>query len=210
MADISNKMRLVLHINHPRGGWSESYFLKTTSYTDGIEAGALLVAYRRSMLASNCSVVWARVSFLGKPKERRGIPGLPVGPLPQVPGQDTIDNPSDALHYAFESVSGRWGNRLFRGVQDSLVEDFHYNGAMVEPLSAALALSNPLDGAASLTRIRQSFLRWLINNTDHVRITDKGPPTLGDTEAWAACVPRKVSNRKTGRPFGLSRGRASA
>lgn len=210
MADISNRMKFVLHVSHGAQGFQESYYLKTTSYTDGLVAGTKLLHYRRSLLAAGCAILWARVSFLGKPRERRGISGGPWGPLPQVPGQSTTDNPSDALHYALESGTGRWGNRLFRCVQDDMIQDYHFNGIMPEPLNPALLLSDPLDGAASLNRIISSFLRWLVENTDHVRITDKGPPTLGDTEAWAAIIPRKVANRKTGRAFGVSRGRAAS
>lgn len=210
MADLSQTMKAVLHVNHARAGWQETYFLKTNSYPAALEACNLLVHYRRSFLAQGCEIVWARVSFLGTPRERQGLQGLPVGPLPQAPQGESIDNPSDALHYAFETNTGRWGNRLFRGIPDPLVRDFAYDGVMPEPLAPALALSNPLDGGASLARIRQSFLRWLIINTQNVRVTAKGPPPVGDTSPWERCLPRRVSNRKTGRPFGLSRGRAAS
>ena len=208
MADLSQQMKCVLHINHPRAGWMETYYLKTNSYPLALDAAKLLVHYRRSFIAEGCKIVWARVSFLGRPRERQGLEGLPLGPLPQHPQGVPVDNPNDALHYAFETQTGRWGNRLLRGIADDLVADFIYNGVMPEPLPPAQALSSPLDGGASLNRIRQSFLRWLVNNTMCVRIQEAGPPTLGDAVDWQRVFPRRVTTRRSGRPFGLHRGRA--
>lgn len=210
MADLSTSMKGVLYINHRNAGWSETYYLKTNSYADGLSALALLAAYRRSFMATGTEMVWARVSFIGNPKEAKGLGGLPLKPLPQVGANETLDNPFDALHYRFETATGKSGNKLLRGVPDSLVADFKFNGIMPEPLDPAEALSNPNDPAGSLSRIQRSFLRWLISNTQRVQITDKGPPAQGIAEAWDRCIPRKISNRKTGRPFGMFRGRAAS
>lgn len=203
-------MKAVLHVNHVSGGFMESYYLKTNNYPDALTAAETLCNYRRSFLATGTEIVWARVSFLGNPRERQGLGGLPLGPLPQSPQDDPVNSMQDALHYAFETATGRWGNRLFRACPDTLIRDAKFTGIMPEPLNPALALSNPLDGGASLTRIRQSFLRWLIINTQNIRVVAKGPPPDGEAQAWSRCLARKVTTRDTGRPFGLHRGRAAS
>lgn len=207
---LDQQMKLVLKINHQAddpSGDSETYYLKTIAYTDALNVGSIICNYRRSLFAQGVRLVYARVSFLGKPRDKRTIPGGPLGPLPQVSPQLLIDNPAEGLMYAYESAAGKWGNRLFRYVPDDMIQDFKLTGPSILPLGASLALSDPLDGGAPLKRIQQSFLRFLITNTRHVQITTPGTPPQGNIEDWVDAVYRRIGVHKVGRPFGLRVGK---
>lgn len=201
MVDLSHTMTTVLYINYRDTGWQETYCLKTTDYDEARQAVGTLCNYRRSFLTVGCRIVWGRIGFLGRPKERIAVGGLPAGPLPQVKADDFLNTPFTTLHYALEAESGAWSDRHFRGISDAMVSDFKVKGKIYTPILDPKPLVNPLDGAIAVDPIRRSFLGWLMRYTQHLHLETFQPVPLGLVSPWAQCYLRGVANMKCGRAF---------
>ena len=197
-----------LYTQYRQTGWSERYYLGQIEYADALAKMDTLVKYRTLFFASGIEVSWACVSVLGNPREAAGLEGLPMSFDQGVVAPDVPEDPFTALHLRFETADAKWGSRLWRGLPDTMVEDFRVRGVFPTPLAAGAALSPPRGGAASLLQRQRSFLSWLIANTFHGKRTAVGPPQVWAFTPWTRILARRVSNRKTGRPFGLFRGRA--
>lgn len=216
MANSTNLMAAVLYFSYRQNGWSEKYHLKTATYDEGMAKLIELAAYRRAFMGFGVEINWGRVSFEANPREAKAAEGLPIGfldSMKKVPTEaDTLYYPNDpqtGLVYRFETPTGKSGNRIFRGVPDGMVQNFKYDGAMPTPLTTSQTLAapdNPSGGSANY--YRQSFLRWLITNTQYARRQAGVTPPTWTIENWDAIKPRGIGNRDTGRPFGVSRGRA--
>lgn len=218
MAVIANLFQGTMFINYKNSGNSERFYLKANSYDTAEEIMKKLVPYRMSFCGLGVQCVWARVNIVGRPWEARGIAKLPMSNIwiknQQVEG--VPDNPNTSLLFRMETKIGldnpvvKWANRMFRFVSDALVEDYATNPNHLIPLGAAELLSPIDDPESDMKRVRRSFLRFMLDNTIHAIKNPANPPGGFITTEWDRFIYRRVSNRKTGRPFGMSAGRARA
>ncbi len=113
--------RIVLFINGPGFGWSESYYLSITNettdfFSDAFAAGALLVLNRKGVLPKTLNLVAMRAEMLGFGIHRSQLkfaPSFNLGPT----GLDVpIGPPWVGWLYSEEDISGAiTGQRIFRG-----------------------------------------------------------------------------------------------
>lgn len=200
-----------LYFEYKANGWSERYHLPETTYTDALPQATLLAKYRRSFLGSGAQITFGRVSFTGNPREGKAFL---EGPLDA--HAKTEQEPEDVwtgLMYRLETAGGpppqrsRWANRILRAVPDAMI--FHQ--ALVAPPPSPLAAGAPLPGpdGTVVATMQRAFLTFLLRHTKMaVKITAGENAGQYDLLDWDRIVFRKVAKRDTGRPFGLSRGRA--
>lgn len=208
MAATTTQMLGVLYVNYKNFGWSEKFNLPEDNYAAAVLKMALICAWRAAMLAPGCVIEWARVSIAGNPKEAMAAIDRPLPSLfidQQNVGVGPVNDPEVALHFRLETADGKHADRLVRGINDLWVRD-----TLIDPLLAPLTPLTPLPllepNLNNLAVIR-SFMQVLLANTVHARRQAGVPPTYVTTD-WARIIYRGVTNRKTGRPFGMSRGRA--
>lgn len=206
--NVGSLMQGVLHINFKEFGWSEKYYLPHTEYNPAIEAFAAVCAWRAALLTANSSIVWARVSFVGKPNESRAAITAPVPALKMEEQEDVptkLNDPTTAVHFRYETVNGLKSDRLWRGVPDAWIADF-----MANPSALGTTMPAVLPALAAATtdlELTKGFLKVVFDNTVYARKVGDTPPTY-QVEPWAAVIYRGTTNRQTGHPFGMSRGRA--
>ena len=140
------------------------------------------------------------------------------------PGVIPVDSTADAekakisgcesgFLFRYETQSGNHTNRLVRGVPDCLIKA-RENAAGFFSIPAT---SDPLvqwaPGSAYLDCMK-NFLQWVrkrtVYNSDRYLTGTDGKKTWfnSDQENYASIFQRGVNNRKTGRPFAMSAGRA--
>lgn len=211
---------LRMHINAGTvAGWVEVYNLKAANRADAISQGRTIAQYRRVLFGSGVYGAYQAIHELetGVVGTTSGKDGTSVfaGSIVGIsyPGNPdmTINNPGVGLLFRAETATGKWVNRLFRGVPDNFInnnaQQLSLGGAQpIRPGQPGFVAEGALVGSSALSNIL-SFTGILMEYTQYIRRTSMGPPRVYTTADFNQILFRKVAQRDTGRPFGSSRGR---
>lgn len=173
-------------------GWSERYYLKSASYGDAIADLLLIWDARRAMLMDDCSLVYAYVSDLGIRGDSRVVfpeAGHITGSF-SATGAKTLP-PYNALQLRLESQALYHTFRPVRGIPSS--EDI----AGLPPAFGDFFNATKDFGIALIA---------LCYNRVKLKAADPNP-ALGNFRTITASIPIKFIERRSGRPFGLLRGK---
>lgn len=217
-----NLMIGTLFINFKNSGWSEKYILcggdaspdsTNLTYEQAATNFGLIVAARALLLGLNCDIAWARVS--AAVQKRESYPAISVHqPALEVTGDggtiEKISDPEVCMNFRFDDGAGRFYTRSFRGLRDSWVTDFDTDGLAFSANPAHdAALETPTAPATLLTADQaiKNFLIRMKNLTLGVKLTGD-PVNPWRTFAIPRSSFRRIKDRQTGRPFGMSAGKA--
>lgn len=220
---LVSPLMLTYFINYENLGWSEKWCLKESVFAPAIVIGAKLCLHRASVLAKGAQIVFAQIHTDGKPKDAKvcitgPIDALNSGPPTPVYKFLELDSPMMAAHIRFETPSGLQMNKLHRGVGDDEVSAFEFTDLSTPaffPISPpGVDPANPTF-ANSPALLYNKLFGYILDRTQYVRRLRIPPLPLKpfvyswQFENWERAIFRKASNRKTGRPFGLFRGRGA-
>lgn len=197
-------------------GWSERHFLAggTTSL---LPTAQTLVDYRLALLPATCSLVYSRYSNMGG--KRDSIPlkypypalgnylGEPIPPGTPAPGTTQIEVSQIAVELRVWNDVGDAATRWVHGVPDARVTG--------ETMTTALTIATvapPAVGDAGFSAdwaVRFGYYMYQIKQLTQMgrKVVGLGA-LLGQWQASpiADMIPRGVSVKKTGAPFGQRRG----
>lgn len=210
-----------LYFNYGAYGWSEKYYIgsrstnetPTAPYDQAAQDLFNLASYRGYLLGNNVKLTWARCSLLTRLRDSVAAIASPLSP--RKVGTETtveaIDDPQTAILFRMEDGAGRYFNRHIRGLRESWVLDTELIDSVwaagITPASDFVA--DPTPTLYTPVQAFQNYLLALLAYTVNVKKMTTGPSPYS-VSAYNRTQFRKISSRKTGRPFGLSRGRASA
>jgi hypothetical protein len=212
-------LKLVYHIQYGAHGWQESHVMPQTTFAGAKVKAALVVDWRAASIAVGGTLTWARLSYIDRPRFTVAVIDRPRKPLVYAGSTFTgaIEDPYTCLHARYETADGRWANRLFRGVPDLIVSELELQTVDTTILAWPFAAPLPdiTDKNTAKIDIFRGMMRVIANETRYCKtITMPNPtavpPVVGSFELldWNEIVYRKIANRNTGRPFGITRGRA--
>lgn len=207
---------LALFISGGEQGWSERYAFGDITLTDALVNAAIICNWRAAIMPGGFRLKWAQVHSTDAPRSAKAVINSPLPNLfdgDEADAEDrgffTVNETHDALHLRFESLEGKWGNRLIRGISDPQIVDD-------EAADAWPTATDPLLDAvpAIVATTGPTYIQYVRDFAEHVRlktkIVSRIPPDengniyeLFDIEK---VVLRGITTRATGRPFGQSRG----
>ncbi len=216
---MSRPIKVTMSIGSEKGGWNEIYFLKADIVTP---AAALPIAKnlawgRTAFFANNVFLDYVRCSQVGPKPDKRTVEfDYPLAQHPSWSGgtgtgdiAGPTNDPTVCFQMAGETVSGQWGNRYFRGINDNWVTQSRLTTGILAYLQMAPDTGSdpdlsPTGGIGSHLGICQGFWRLLQRRVALATRNTAIDYTLGDvvTEVY-----RGITNKKVGRRFGVSRGR---
>jgi hypothetical protein len=169
-------------------GWTESHYFNATDAPTALTSLATVVTARLALLPTACFVVRTRLSLL--PFNRTVQLGSDVAQA----GTNSTPEPyllDSACDIVLEALAGRYSVRKY--IRPVLVGQIGTDGRTL--LSGYVGLLN-------------TYISVLLAETV-LRVKGKAPDPVGVTliVAPSAGLPGVYLNRKTGRPFGLPRGR---
>lgn len=212
MADITNQMYGAAFYRRSSQGWSEKFWLKTTDYPASVAAMTALVTARLGLLPSPCQLIWCRVAYAGRPRERKPLVlnypldgNADVAAAPYVGTDADVNDVEAAVQLALGTATGRWANYYMRAIPDDRLSGRQLINPVTVPSSdVPITPVNDWEGRLG------NYLQLLRTSTQLAVFKAKGIGTAGDTystEVWDSAIIRGIRNKKTGRPFGESRGR---
>lgn len=180
-------------------GWSETHYAIADTHQDVYDALLALANKRKACMPPDCFIIGLRVSATDTKRDSilnifpaaTGVGSL-QGAYGGVAGPERVNQASDALicELRFDPATK---NRIFlRGLPDSLI----VSGVFAPDVGFTQALT----GAGG-------FLSALLNSTIW-RVRTKTPTGFSYSSA-TSFAQQALTSRKTGRPFGLRRGRRS-
>lgn len=228
-------LKLIAEFSADKGGWEEEYYLvppvivspqvtllEQASVT--FRTGAAKHArFRIGCLSNPVVMTKSHVHLLGSaaeglPVENVPWPALNNGAVPPVYEFSSYNLRGDTFKYRFQTVYGQGKTANVRGISDSLITSnqtlatFVGNYYITDPVGSVPSYSS----SATNESFFGSFIRWLLNNTLHVRINPQGPlavPIVGTdpepylTMPWRLAFLTKVGTRKTGKGPSVDPGR---
>lgn len=178
-------------------GWTEGYFLDQPDHDGARNALGILALRRTHILSTDAHIQAVRVSNIDSPRdslltrytegatpERQGDYGGGIDPEP-------CNQPSDAAIIELVSTPARKGRIYLRGIPDALIA----SGAFT-PDAEWLAAFNTLAASWGATIRDGSF-----------RVRTKDPAGGAFFSVITQVNLMGLTTRRTGRPFGLRRGR---
>lgn len=204
---VVNPFRLSLKINFKTAGWTEGYWLVASNFSEALTKGVAIAQYRTAFFGAGVELVFASIQQQNPSKQAVSCDlDFPLGPHPQVPkAVESPDNPFVAVQQRFETSSGSWINRMYRGVPDNAIQGFNIGQKDIwRPLPPGANIASPT-GNANLESIQRSFWNYLLLNSPHSK---KTAPNTYDQTPYVRIIPIRVSRHQTGRPFGQFRGRS--
>lgn len=208
----------MIRLGYKGNGWSEKYWLGDLGgHTDALNKFLPIVHGRRAFMGIGVEILQARVSNADNLKDAAlcqlnyplayhpsFLPTTGDAPAnPKTPNEDI-----DGILVRFENDSGRWANRIIRGVPDHWIVDKRNQYPIGFQMCAVGALKdmNPDTSGNAPTHLEvcQSFWRYLQLNSPH---RFKNNSNVLVFEPWQSIFGIRVSSRRVGRPFGQSRGR---
>ncbi len=216
--NVRNYYKGTIFINYKQNGWSESI-----DFIAANDAAATLVLqkyaqHRQWTLPLLCSIVYGRVAYV--PLQRYSIPlaGAPfVGKAASLTTANT-NPPNDAMVapcMSFIAEEGKHSIRFFRGVPDDII----LNMALVPtpPDGSWVDLVvDPGDGSANPATWDVAFKNVLSYIAQKTVLPSKAQMLIVDVldeegyrlRPFTGILSRDARKKSTGRPFGMSRGRA--
>lgn len=199
MAQTLNPFKLVLWINHPPNGYTESWHLLAGNWTDAQAAGQLLAEARSFLLAEHCVIEFAAVQTEKSPYISWACIGSPLAALPQ--WGPVHDDWTDLL-WRFDTGAGKGVPRHFRSVPDAEVENDTWvrapftipAGPIARPLVPALAAEDDLY-RYTMALFRDLTCHAVALPPDHLgRVYWQQTP-------WQHCIYRGVSSWNVGAAY---------
>lgn len=204
-------MKLTMNINYKGGGWSETYFGGPDQPLQQFAAVLpQLITLRRHTLPSSAEIVHAKMSVTGNDRDsvpvNNGV--LPGFHIIDAENPGVVDTTGVGVLVRYTTAAGKWATRILRGIPDEIITDNKLLGSITSPAWA--------DGAAVPDPTAQGtwylkmglFLEYLKRNTQwHSPARNRVVNANFVIDPWAMWHVRRVAQRDTGRPFGLSRGR---
>jgi len=212
-------VKLTMSIGSGAGGWNETYLLDANLLTlqAAIPVAKNLCWGRAAFFANNVFLDYARVSQVGPARDKRTIEfPYPMGQHPTWSGGtgagDTAgptNDPRVCIQMSMESVTGEWGNRYFRGINDNWVTASALVSGIMPYLQPNGTVGvdpdlSPTGGIGSHLGVCQGFWRLLMN---HCGIMHKNSSISYDAFTIVATVFRNITSKKVGKRFFSSRGR---
>lgn len=208
-----------VNINYGQYGWSETIDIK-----DDTEANVKLVMlkyirHRMWLLPATCSAVYARVVRVPFTRYGIAIDNLPiVGKAPNLTAPNVLDMDSveRAACFHLPVDLGAKSIRFIHGLPDDAITA--QGLVTAAPGGTWLDLvTDPGDGTATpatLAAAIKTYLSYLLQMTyvatqKQVRLIADVATDVWDLRIFTGLLLRGVRNRKVGRSFGLSRGRAA-
>ncbi len=230
MAKLSDYIRMTLFVNYENQGFSETYALQAGSIQSATQDALQIASWRADLLGDKAKIVWAKMERMQDLRKSYAIvpnrsttaifTALPI-PGKLAEGAD-VDEEKKKLSgcetgflFRFESDEGHHTNRLIRAVPDVLIQNrANILGFFTLPANFD-ALVTWAPGGAYLDCMR-NYLNWVRKKTIWTHniyapgVNNKPVFVAADTEQLTTIFQRGVANRKVGRPFAMSRGRAKA
>lgn len=209
----------VANFTYGQQGWQEKYFLgdNTLALNTALLRLQNIVYGRSAFYGTGCACIFARVSSTDSSHDGLAcqLP-YPVGPHPSwgagggLPG-DTIGPPNDpdtVVQMRFETSLGKYWQRYYRCMPDTWVLNKALATGILQYFTTPAGTPTPTDlgptSGLSHLQVCQGFWLYLIANTRYARKTGTGQYTISNFDYITF---RQVTDKKIGRPFGMSRGR---
>lgn len=216
--NVAGYQRGTIFINGQNYGWSESIDMNAA---DVPTAAGLLLIYanlRAWTMPSSCSIVYGRVTKVPNSRYSQPLAGLPIlgkaGSLTTADATD-INDFGGAPCVRFIADQGKSGTKFFRGCTDAFITA---NAIVPAPPSggwyqSGVTITDGTTQPGTSSIAFSNLLSWLILNT--YQPSQLQSVIVGGTgiqgyimRSYLNLLIRGVRIKKTGRPFGLPRGRA--
>jgi hypothetical protein len=212
MAVVTTVWRGVMYFQYDEQGWSEAFWFDSDTYNVALIALEALFVERLSTLPNQATGIYARVAAAGRPRDKHAHDG----PYPAVAGMPVLtpiislfcNDVENAQRVGLETADGRWATYHLRCLPDDQVE----NRKLVTDLEIVTP-GSPIVPATTWSARLANYIESVRKATRHCREiapTAATPPVRQfEVTPWARALDRKLAKKNTGRPFGLSRGRAT-
>jgi hypothetical protein len=216
--NVTSYYRGTIFFNFAQSGWSETLDMIGSNDADALGQLTKYLNHRRWMLPLSVSAVYGRVVKVPLARYSVALGGLPlVGRAPSLtaPNANDMNDPDASFCGHFIADEGKASIRFFRGLPDDAIA-----GNAIVPAAPGGSWFDvsvdPGDGTATPATLAAaikncfSFLGYYTYVASQQQtLVIGGVPTLGyRMRIMTNFLSRSVRNKKTGRPFGLSRGRA--
>lgn len=226
----SSLIQGVMYFSHPQGvaagGWSEKYFFVGADYSNALGHFADLVAWRLLISPPTVKLVFARINRIKAPRDH--VPALldyPVAGLAgslTTPPALTCTDPAIALQFETDTIitgpdgvaQGEFADHYIRGLPGNLIKDMAY--VVVAGTPAVITVGTVDPGPPGTVATHAAAVSGFITKVATTTALAQYRPILVTTPPtpqwlvtpWDTAIPRGVTRRRIGSPFGLKRGRA--
>lgn len=214
---VTNAVQLTMYFEGLDQGWSEKVDLGDISLASALTAGASFVNYRLTFLPSGCFLKYAKVSSKGKPADSKMIvknypvagewDGTDLAVPDDTDAQHYPSQANDALQVRFETDDGKSSNRFIHGIPDAVAVADELLTTVADTGIAPVALATVQAMNTWAARVNE-YLALLRTSGQLFRQRVIGAVTVMQTSPIERVIYRQLGSRKTGRPFGISAGRA--
>jgi hypothetical protein len=214
-------MVLTMFINKGNQGWSEKHVINAVSGTPPVPTYATaaplalnIINNRANILALGAMIVWARLTLKSNP--RLSVPALP-GPVfaGRVDGETTVESTNkveDCLEFRADDMAGIHSTRAIRCLRDSWIADTNAGITVpaVLPTLASVARAVQVSGFLLPVDALYNYLLAVMQNSVLLKKNPVSGPAGWRSVNIVNWTYRGTGERKTGRPFNVSRGRAAS
>ncbi len=216
--NVVDYAKLKIHINHPTGGWSETYNMPTAAIATLKSKAVSLISNRADILAKNASIAYASLSMEPTPKGDVYLPrGYRYAPI-NLATEALITNVATCNDWEvgplwrYDTGEGKYTNRVIRGLRDAQIAD---NAAAYQSSTMfSLAATDAWAGAVANTTTHADALKYFLSSVYHYTRHIKGfeaPALTGFTSrTYSEVQYRKISSHDGGQRYGAKAGRQRA
>lgn len=217
-ADRSIIYKLTMHFQGEDQGWSETVYLPDSTPAAALTKANLIQEQRLEILPQSCVIVYAKVAQMRNPRDAQKCSGTyPIsglwGNLDDTVGTGnddaSIDTPNAALQIRFENGAGQWATRYLHGLPDPEVKQYVLLTPVTEATTATATVATSVIDASTVWSTRCAYyLAQLRSSTMMYRKVVGLATSAQQLDTPTRVMVNRVTNHKTGRPFGIARGRA--
>lgn len=206
MPAVNSLIKVKAHFTYGSQGWVESYFMKGSNYAEVETNFNQIMNYRQYFMADGVKIVYVVAADVFIPRKTKLFVGSPrLSGANMEPGEQIQPHDVEScVRLRMETPLQAHTTRLIRGIADedisNHINNYYYNFRLLETM--------PAEVPANITRAQawDSFVNLLVHHTVYATKA-LAPAGQMITENWLSAKVRGVSNRKTGAPHGLTRGR---
>lgn len=211
---VTSVMTGRLYFQYLKQGWQESFNLVSTDYGAAKTAMGTIVTARRKILPANASIIYGRVGFLGKPRDKKALKlSYPLAGQADTLTPAAGDDPNDVEHsvvVSYETAGGRWMTAHTRCIPDDMETGTKLVDALVIP-DIVSGTFTPVSGTTWIAALG-NYIATVGTLTQHVRTLEPlpGPPVVFQFEVnpFTDAIYRGMGSKSTGRVSFVQRGRA--